>query len=640
MKKLFPLLLMTFFLASFLPAHALLLKAGYFLYIPVHVSSLSAIVYAVESNATVTVALMTPSEFSQFNSTGSLQGIVVQNSSAIVNGVLANPGMYYLVIYSPTQYANISYYYNTTPITPENSSTYVEEFVTIPPGGSYSLPIHLSTLGSPSTLALFGVSNQTVYYNVFNNESQVFFNSSPITLTWNYTSETCFYTVDLPTGIYFLNITNPHDKPAYLAFAYRVLPEYVNPYLYIEITHTNAYPMGIASYGVSGTKTYVVNTTSVLGYFNITSLLAYNGSQNLVPAYSASLQLNSVLVINNDDNSTWILWPQDVLIFLTNESIVLYHDNVFNMTNPTATLTNQSIKGDGYVAPSPQGGNYYGNYNSSPCFTYSLPFSGYLVMNESVVKGKGVLITFNVIVLENGSSTVLSSQTFDKVLVVDPNVSSAYFQVNGMEYTPAGPTGLYGSYYDTELIFGGGGNGEITTFKNISATLGLFYLQNNEYVEFPSYYTFGGDTAEATDNVYVTFTPQGYAELSVGKPDLTYVVINSPLTLQIRTTTSGAVQTTTTQSSTTQTSMTTTTTTITTTQSATSSTTTTSSSTTASSTTTTSAQTSITSTTTQTTTPQTSVPSQTSQSITYVIPIGGLIVAGVLLVYYALRRKK
>ncbi len=629
MRKLFPLLLMTLFLASFLPAQAFVLNAGYFLYVPIHVNSLSAIVYAVESNATVTVALMTPSEFSQFNSTGSLRGIVIQNGSAIVNGVLANPGTYYLVIYSPTQYANVSYFYNTTPITPENSSTYVEEFVTIPPGGTCSLEIHLSTLGSPSTLALFGVSNQTVYYTVFNNESQVFFNSSPITLTWNYTSETCFYAVDLPAGIYYLNITNPHDTPAYLAFAYRVLPEYVNPYLYIEITHRSAYPMGIASYGVSGTKTYVVNTTSVLGYFNITSLLAYNGSQNLAPAYSASLQLNSVLVINNDDNSTWILWPQDVLIFLTNESIVVYHDNVFNMTNPTATLTNQSIKGDGYVAPSPQGGNYYGNYNSSPCFTYSLPFSGYLVMNESVVKGKGVLITFSVMVLENGSYTVLSSQTFDKVLVIDPNVSSAYFQVNGMEYTPAGPTGLYGSYYDTELIFGGGGNGEVTTFKNISATLGLFYLRNNEYVEFPSYYTFGGDTAEATDNVHVTFTPQGYAELSVGKPDLTYVIINSPITLQTETTTSGAVQTNTTQSSTTQTSVTTTTTTTTTTQSATSSTTT-------------SAQTLTTSTTTQTTTPQTSAPSQTSsgQSITYVIPIGGLIVVGVLLVYFVLRRRK
>jgi Thermopsin. len=325
------------------------------------------------------------------------------------------------------------------------------------------------------------------------------------------------------------------------------------------------------------------------------------------------------LVINNDDNSTWILWPQDVLVFLTNESIVLYHDNVFNMTNPAATLTNQSIKGDGYVEPSPQGGNYYGNYNSSPCFTYSLPFSGYLVMNESVVKGKGVLITFSVIVLENGSSTILSSQTFDKVLVVDPNVSSAYFQVNGKEYTPAGPTGLFRSYYDTELVFGGGGNGEVTTFENISATLGLFYLQNNEYVEFPSYYTFGGDTAEATTNVYVNFTPQGYAELSVGKPDLTYVVINSPLTLQIKTTTSGAVQTTTTQSSTTQTSVTTTTI-----QSATSSKTTTL------------AQTLMTSTITQVTAPQTSVPSQTSSglSITYVIPIGGLIIAGVLLVYY------
>ncbi|BCU71514.1 thermopsin [Stygiolobus caldivivus] len=616
MRKYLPLVLVAVFLISSVPIYAMTLNPGYFLYIPIQIKSTSSLVYAVASNATVTVSLMTAYQFTQFNETGSLHGIAVQNGTEVINAVLLTPGNYYLVVYSPTQTANITYFYNYTAIKPENSSTYVEEFVTVPACGWLSFLVHLSTLGSPSTLCLFGVSNETLSYEVYNNDSEIFLNTSPITFTWNYTSNTCYYTVDLPKGIYFLNITNHHRSPAYLAVAYRVIPDYVNPFLWILIQHPNAYPTGIASYGVYGNKTtYVINTSSVLGYFNISSLLAYNASQDLVPAYSASLQLNSVLVVNNTDNSTWILWPQNVLFFVTNESVVLYHDNVFNMTDPQATLTNQSIKGDGYVEVSQQGGYYYGNYNSSPCLTYSLPFAGYLQMNESVIKGKGVLITFSVIVDENGTSSTLSSMTFDKVLVVDPNVSSAYFQVNGRSYTPAGPTSLYGSYYDTELIFGGGGSGEITTFKELSAVLGLFYLNNGKYVEFPSYYTFGGDTAEATDNVHVTFTPKGLAELSIGTPDLTYVTVSkSPLVITSLYPTVTHTSSTTTATSSTQ-----------------------------PQTTSTNAppSTSITKTA-SSTIPQTTAEPQTSSNNSSLlsIPISGLVVAGVLLAYYALKRRK
>ena len=516
MKRILTLAIFGLLLLSSISIAYVVIPQGYYLYIPIQVSQLSALVYSVSSNATVAVYVMTQSQFSAFNSSGSVSYILNQNGTSVVDGLLLNPGTYYLVIYSPYGVSNVSYNYNVLPITPQNSSTYVCLFVEVPPHGNYSLLVHASTLGSPSNLSIFYVSNESVYLTVLNNESQVVFNSSANTLSLSNIGPR--YNISLPIGLYYIYLNNPNPIPAYVAIGYRDYPYYVNPYLQFEINRPQGVvPVGIASYGVSGTTPYVIKTSSVAGYFNISSILAYNGSQSLAFPYSASLQLNSVLVVKNNDNSTQIYWPQDFLIFITNESMVAYRNNVLNITNPTATLTNSSIiSKNGYVAPSSQGQYYYGNYNSTPALSYNLPFAGILEMNESVIKGKGVEISFSVIVLENGTSPVLSTMTFDKVLIVDPNVSSACFEVNGKEYTPAGIHGVIGMYYDTELVFGGGGNGEITNFESLDAVLGLYYLKGNEYVTFPSYYDFGADTAEATHNLTVKFTPQGQVIITNG----------------------------------------------------------------------------------------------------------------------------
>ena len=516
MKRILTLAIFGLLLLSSISVAYEVIPQGYYLYIPIQVSQLSALVYSVSSNATVAVYVMTQSQFSAFNSSESVSYIVNQNGTSVVDGLLLNPGTYYLVIYSPYGVSNISYNYNVLPITPQNSSTYVCLFVVVPPYGYYSLFVHESTLGSPSNLSIFYVSNESVYLTVLNNGSQVVFNSSANTLSLSNIG--LCYNISLPIGLYYIHLYNPNPIPAYVAIGYRDYPYYVNPYLQFEINRPQGVvPVGIASYGVSGTTPYVIKTSSVAGYFNISSILAYNGSQSLASPYSASLQLNSVLVVKNNDNSTQIYWPQDFLIFITNESIVAYRNNVLNITNPTATLTNSSIiSKNGYVAPSSQGQYYYGNYNTSPVLSYNLPFAGILEMNESVIKGKGVEISFSVIVLENGTSPVLSTMTFDKVLIVDPNVSSACFEVNGKGYTPAGIHGVIGMYYDTELVFGGGGNGEITNFESLDAVLGLYYLKGSEYVTFPSYYDFGADTAEATHNLTVKFTPQGQVIITNG----------------------------------------------------------------------------------------------------------------------------
>ncbi|TRN01433.1 hypothetical protein DJ527_05505 [Sulfolobus sp. F1] len=174
-------------------------------------------------------------------------------------------------------------------------------------------------------------------------------------------------------------------------------------------------------------------------------------------------------------------------------------------------------------------------------------------------------------VLQNGS--VLNNPrvyTFDTILIHDPLAEASALVVSGNAYTPVGAHSIIGNYYDAELVFGGGGNGEITTFKQLSAELGLYYynVTTGSYVPFPSYYSFGADTAEATYNVHVNYLGNGLVTVSTGKLDLMYLSTQSN---SFTTTT-----TTTTQS----TSTTTSTTTTTTTQSTSSTTTTTTSSTT------------------------------------------------------------
>ena len=536
MKKSLALVLASLVLLPVLPVYATVLPQGYYLYVPIHVKALSALIYVVSSNATVTVSVMTPSQFAEFNQTGKVTGIVTSNSTLVegvplvANAILLNPGDYYLVVYSPENTANLTYFdYNLTPVKPENSSQYVAEFVTVPPDGYLSIPVHYYTLGSPSSLVLFGVSNETVEYQVYNNASQLIFNSSPATLTMNYSSLTCYYNVSLPEGLYYLYIVNPHIVPAEVYFAYRLQPEYVDPYLRSILYNTTALPYGIASYGVTGLKTYVINSTSIRGFFNITSLIAYNGTQDLVPKYGASLQLNSVLVINNNDNTSQILWTQNVVSFITNVSAVNFCVNIWNMTYPSASILNSSVEGNGRLVNS--SGQYFYAYGT-PYTVYDLPLAGFLTISEHVIPGKGVEVTFSYDIVQNGTYTN-SSAVYDTVLIRDPNVSSAYFLVDGTQYTPAGPKSDFGNYYDAELVFGGFASGEITQFKSLDATLALCYFNGTGYEKFPSYYTFGADTAEATGDAHVVITPQGLAEVTVGKPVLTYSAVKSlsPITI-------------------------------------------------------------------------------------------------------------
>jgi thermopsin len=154
-------------------------------------------------------------------------------------------------------------------------------------------------------------------------------------------------------------------------------------------------------------------------------------------------------------------------------------------------------------------------------------------MNESIVQGQGVLISMGFVVLQNG--TVLPNPEpdwFDYIMIHDPSASAAAFVVSGYRYTPVGAASPLRSFYDAELVFGGGGNGEVTQFEQFSATLGLLYCSSaaDNYTAFPSYYSFGAYTAEATTDLHVAYLGAGFGSLSVGAPDYVYLGPSAPQT--------------------------------------------------------------------------------------------------------------
>jgi thermopsin len=159
------------------------------------------------------------------------------------------------------------------------------------------------------------------------------------------------------------------------------------------------------------------------------------------------------------------------------------------------------------VSGDPTTGYYYGNYISTYLYGYQFPLEFVLYMNETVQQGTGVWVYTGVQLLENGSSSVgsLGIVWFDKILIVDPNATSASFVVTGKQYTPVGSNTLLGSFYDTEVVFGGDLGGQSANFTSLNADLSLFYY-NQTVRTYPSVYAFGTDTAEAAYNLQSTYS--------------------------------------------------------------------------------------------------------------------------------------
>jgi thermopsin len=283
-------------------------------------------------------------------------------------------------------------------------------------------------------------------------------------------------------------------------------------------------PTGVASFGLANQSgidsPYSIASTDIVGFAAITSMEAYNSTGESVGANpsGATLQMNSVLVVNEVGGESQVYWCQNTPDLVTSAHQVAMADNVWNFSS-SGFLSNDSITSEsleGSVHTSQQSGmtQYYYSYEGSNS-SYSLPLGLVLLVNATVESGIGVLVEFGAHM--TGSQT--DGGWFDNVTIHDPTVQSAYFLTSGNDTTPNG------SFYDTELVFGGEGNGEATSFTQLVSSLGLFYANGTgaTLTPFPSYFSFGQNTYESADNLMAAYLGNGEVRVLVGAPDYAYL---------------------------------------------------------------------------------------------------------------------
>jgi len=401
--------------------------------------------------------------------------------------------------------------------------------ITLPPG--YFVPVEVNSLSNSTWIDYDVQSNLSIstalmnsnQFNIFNN-SQSDDMSNSINNQKGTSAQGDFR---VSFGPYFLVFYNYQQSgTANVSFTYLTYP--FTPFVAGPIVPPA--PTGLASFGlynISGNAVpYAIETPSIMGAANITSIQAYNVSAPAVndTVSGATLQLNAVVVAKNANGSEQDYWIQNTPDFVTNASQISYNDNVWNNTDLSGFLSNQTVTSPNGPSVFPTGDNqtqaqYFYAYGTNN-YTYVEPFDIDLYLNESVLSGKGVLVQMGVQILRNG--TVVSPAAvfwYDNITISDPSVQSAYYYIDGNDSTPIG------SYYDAELVFGGEGNLEETNFTQMNSTLGLYYLNTSSDAlsPFPSYYSFGGDTGEAADNLHVNYFGNGTAELVLGKPNYVYL---------------------------------------------------------------------------------------------------------------------
>jgi thermopsin len=378
-----------------------------------------------------------------------------------------------------------------------------------------SSEVTLSVSSNASLSTAFMTSSQLVSFN--NSESDL---SSSVYL---FNGSTVQHTVHESKGTYYL-VFYGLQNTANVSYNYVTYP--IDPYYLVP--PPTSQPTGIASFGLynmSGNPVpYEVKADQVVGIADISALQAYNATAGLDNSTisGATLQLNSVLLVNESGGQQQSYWVQNTPDFVTAASQVAFGDNVWNFSVSGYLDNNTITSADGGVAnsfPNPGGplGYYYSEEGNN--MTYSFPLSLALLMNETVDAGQGVVVGMGAQLLRNGGAPASPIDWFDTVTIHDATVQSAYFFVSGNKTTPDG------LYYDTELVWGGEANGEETNFTQMNSSLGLFYQASSGGVldSFPSFYTFGGDTAEAADNLQVSYTGNGFSHISTGTPNYVYL---------------------------------------------------------------------------------------------------------------------
>ena len=371
------------------------------------------------------------------------------------------------------------------------------------------------SFASTSSVAVSSALMTMDQYNAWQYNS-----SDPISNSLTYQNGTSIQkTVTVGPGQYFLVFYAYYGRTL-VQFGLQVDP--VTPYSFGAVSPPLA--MGISSFGISNQSgvvdSYQIQSSQLVGVVNISSVQVNtpNAYRYGVSPTGFTVQLNAMLVVNEVGSAQKVYWVQNVPDFETGFSAVAFGDEIWNNTDPSGFLSNQTITSTNFG----NGGFVYNTgatrFSSGLDFysylmnneTYSLPFNFALVMKTVLLPGIGVMVQTGYRLLSNGSPLSLQTVWFDNVTIHDPAAQEAFFEVSGSQ-TP--PTGLY---YDAELVFAGEGNLESAYFTQLDASLGLFYLTSTGSLSsFPTYYGFSGDTGEAASNLVESYA-NGIVHLSPG----------------------------------------------------------------------------------------------------------------------------
>jgi hypothetical protein len=262
-------------------------------------------------------------------------------------------------------------------------------------------------------------------------------------------------------------------------------------FLYSVLEESRVGPVGLAAYGIyPNLSTYSINSTEIVGLFNITNFSVYSTQffQNFF-----SLQLNAPLAVGSN-----VIFPQAGLEISNNS--VFFVDNLANIYGPAF-----NVAGRGNLSKVIIGCNST-FVNSSRL--YSKAFYGYasnLVNISLPIRGKLFMkiLKINPLQLELGGN--VNNYSFADIINTSLKGKANFLASSKFLVVPIflNPGALTAS---PELVFAGSGCGNVAIFHYLNASLSLLYLNNNTLKVFPSFYSLGADIAEAAENVTPVFS--------------------------------------------------------------------------------------------------------------------------------------
>ena len=141
-----------------------------------------------------------------------------------------------------------------------------------------------------------------------------------------------------------------------------------------------------APVGVMSLPREPLEVSAAAGYFEARSLKARGYRYGMKPGVNGtSIQLNAMVVLELADGEKQYYFVQNVLDLLTDEWKYSFTVNIYNNTSRSQALSRKAVSGRGGIHWHIYAWSYYGYRTQEE--RYSLPFSGFLIINVTAVGG-------------------------------------------------------------------------------------------------------------------------------------------------------------------------------------------------------------------------------------------------------------